>query len=332
MHGGATIPPDLKDRSASAGFAVNPLNRMSMRRHDAAFLDTLQRSNAARTLVLSGDMPVVKRSKTGFDPLFTLSEAAQLGAVRETAFLGFDERSAGDGDEGAALFASLIERAEDAPAGENIAFLDIRLIATQGLLPAEIVGLLGEAKSLLFWHTRHRFCSNCGAPTRVLGGGWRRGCDSCGAQHFPRTDPAVIMLIVDGDECLLGRQSSFAPKMYSCLAGFMEAGETIEDAVRREVAEEVGIGVGRVDYLASQPWPFPSSLMIGCIAEALGRELSLNDKELEDARWFRQEEVRQMLHRTHPSGLTCPAKVAIANLLLTAWVSGDVPWDLGRGA
>src|SRR5271166_2078491 len=173
MHGGATTPPDLKDRSASAGFAVNPLNRMSMRRHDAAFLDTLQRSNAARALVLSGDMPVVKRSKTGFDPFFTLSETAQLGTVRETAFLGFDERSAGDGNGGAALFARLIERAEDAPAEENIAFLDIRLIATQGLLPAEIVGLLGEAKSLLFWHTRHRFCSNCGAPTRVLGGGWR---------------------------------------------------------------------------------------------------------------------------------------------------------------
>ncbi|VTZ27427.1 NADH pyrophosphatase (fragment) [Methylocella tundrae] len=119
--------------------------------------------------------------------------------------------------------------------------------------------------------------------------------------------------------------------MYSCLAGFMESGETIEDAVRREVAEEAGIAVGRVDYLASQPWPFPSSLMIGCIGEALGRDLSLDDKELEDARWFRRDEVRRMLERTHPSGLTCPSKVAIANLLLTAWAYDDIPFDI-RGA
>ena len=136
------------------------------------------------------------------------------------------------------------------------------------------------------WHARHRFCANCGAPSRILAGGWRRGCDVCGAQHFPRTDPVVIMLVVDGDACLFGRGAAFAPKMYSCLAGFMEPGETVEDAVRREVAEEVGVGVGRVDYLASQPWPFPNSLMIGCIAEALTRELSLDDRELEDARWF----------------------------------------------
>ncbi len=331
MHGSATTPSGHIDRSASAGFAVNRLNRLSGRRHDAAFLEQLTRSHETRTLVLSGDMPIVKRAATGFDPLFTLSEAAELGAVRETAFLGFEERCGEDSGLGRPLFASLIDRAEDAPAAENIAFLDIRLIATQELLPVEIVGPLGEAKNLLSWHARHRFCSNCGAPTRPLGGGWRRGCNSCGAQHFPRTDPAVIMLVVDGDECLLGRQASFAPKMYSCLAGFMEAGETIEDAVRREVAEEAGIGVGSVDYLASQPWPFPSSLMIGCVAEALGHDLTLDDKELEDARWFHREEVRQMLDRTHPSGLTCPSKVTIANLLLTAWVIGDVPGDFGQG-
>ncbi|WP_395667003.1 NAD(+) diphosphatase [Methylocella sp.] len=311
MHGSAPPPPAPVDRSSAAGFAVNPLDRMSMRRHDVEFLKGLQASEAARTLVLAGDLPVVKRGKNGFDPFFTLSEAARLGAVRETAFLGCDASSA--------LFASLIERADDIPADPHIAFLDIRLIATQGLLPAEIVGPLGEAKSLLSWHARHRFCSNCGAPTRALAGGWRRGCEACGAQHFPRTDPAVIMLVVDGDDCLLGRQANFAPRMYSCLAGFMETGETIEDAVRREVAEEAGVTVGRVSYLASQPWPFPSSLMIGCLAEALTRELAFCDHELEDARWFSRDEVRRMLRRSHPEHLICPSKVAIANLLIESW-------------
>ena len=319
MHGSAKFPPPPEDRSASAGFAVNPLNRMAVRRQDAAFLEGLRRSGEARTLVLSDGMPVVKRAGEGFDPYFTLNEAARLGAMRETIFLGAEE----GGNERSALFASLIELAEDAPPDETIAFLDIRLIATQGLLPAEIVGPLGAAKSILTWHARHRFCANCGAPSRILAGGWRRGCDACGAQHFPRTDPVVIMLVVDGDACLLGRGAAFAPKMYSCLAGFMEPGETVEDAVRREVAEESGVGVGRVEYLASQPWPFPNSLMIGCIAEALTRELSLDDRELEDARWFSRDEVRQMLARTHPAGFTSPSRVAVANLLMTAWAGGD---------
>jgi NAD+ diphosphatase len=315
MHGSARFPPYLDDRSALVGFAVNRLERLSLSRHDAAFLETLQRAEETRMLVISDGMPVAKRAGAGFDPFFTREEAVSLGDVRETVFLGIDGQ--------AALFAGLVERAEDSPVDETIAFLDIRLIATQGLLAPEILGPLGQAKSILSWHGRHRFCSNCGAPSRMLAGGWRRGCDACGTQHFPRTDPVVIMLVVDGEECLLGRQAAFAPGMYSCLAGFMEPGETIEAAVRREVAEETGVAVGRVDYLASQPWPFPNSIMIGCIAEALSRDLSLDDKELEDARWFRREEVRQMLDRTHPSGLISPSKVAIAYLLTAAWAKGE---------
>jgi NAD+ diphosphatase len=190
------------------------------------------------------------------------------------------------------------------------------------LLPPEELGPLGEAKSLLYWHQRHRFCSACGAPSRMAAGGWRRECDACAAQHFPRTDPVVIMLAVRGDACLLGRQARFVPGMYSCLAGFVEPGETIEEAVRRETREEAGIGIGRVDYLCSQPWPFPSSLMIGCLAEALDEALAIDRQELEDARWFGRTEAALILAGKHPDGLICPPPIAIAHHLLGAFVTG----------
>jgi len=200
----------------------------------------------------------------------------------------------------------------------------------QNLVPIEILGALGQAKSLMHWHARHRFCSNCGAPSGVCAAGWRRSCEACGAQHFPRIDPVVIMLVVDGPDCLLARhagsrRAAHPEGIYSCLAGFVETGETFEDAVRREVLEEVGIGIARVDYLASQPWPFPSSMMIGCIAQAASRELTIDPKELEDARWFSRQEAALMLGGAHPQGLACPPKLAIANLLIATWVAFEAP-------
>jgi NAD+ diphosphatase len=157
----------------------------------------------------------------------------------------------------------------------------------------------------------------------VAAAGWRRECDVCKAQHFPRTDPVVIMLAVDGDNCLLGRQARFPKSMYSCLAGFLESGETIEDAVRREIFEEAGVKCGAVAYLASQPWPFPASLMIGCIAEATTRELNVDGVELEDARWFSRAEARSMLEARHPAKLLAPHPMAIAHHILKAWVESE---------
>src|SRR5690606_24444900 len=191
------------------------------------------------------------------------------------------------------------------------AVTDLRTIAVNGLVPAEELGMLAMAKSLLGWHERHRFCANCGAPTGVAQAGFRRDCAACGAQHFPRTDPVVIMLIARGDKCLLGRQARFAPNVYSCLAGFLEPGETIEDAVRGETFEEAGVRVGKVGYLASQPWPFPSSLMIGCIGEAETDEIVRDTAELEDARWFSRDDIRRMLDGTHED-FAAPAPIAIA--------------------
>ncbi len=174
-------------------------------------------------------------------------------------------------------------------------------------MTAADLGAMAQARSLCNWHLRHGHCSVCGAPSVMKIGGYRRDCPACGAEHFPRTDPVVIMLAIDGDRALLGRQARFAPGMYSCLAGFVEPGETIEDAVRRETQEESGIRIGRVRYYSSQPWPFPSSLMIGCHAEALSTEIHRDEVELEDCRWFDRAEVLSMIAGTHPDGHQMPA-------------------------
>jgi NAD+ diphosphatase len=200
---------------------------------------------------------------------------------------------------------------------------DLRSIAVQGLVAPEHLPQLAEAKAVLHWHARHRFCPNCGAATQPVCGGWKRDCPRCKTEHFPRTDPVVIMLATDGEDCLLGRSPRFAPTMWSCLAGFVEPGESIEDAVRRETREEAGIVCGRLRYFASQPWPFPTSLMIGCHAQALTREIVVDRQELEDARWFSKDEVVSMLLRTHPQSLTTPPPMAIAHHIIRAWVEGE---------
>jgi NAD+ diphosphatase len=192
----------------------------------------------------------------------------------------------------------------------------------RGLVALEHLPAFAQAKSLLGWHARHRFCANCGVPTEIVQAGWRRDCPACGMQHFPRTDPVVIMLVVHGDRCLLGRQPRFGKGMWSCLAGFVEPGETIEDAVRRETLEEAGVVCGRVTYFASQPWPFPMSLMIGCHAEALTAAITVDRTELEDARWFPRDEVAAMLMHRHPDGLTATHPYAIAHHIIRAWLEG----------
>jgi NAD+ diphosphatase len=190
------------------------------------------------------------------------------------------------------------------------------------MLTPEDLAIYGGAKALIDWHARHRFCANCGSPTKIAKGGWQRNCDNCGAQHFPRTDPVTIMLVEHEDRLLLGRQPRFPPRMYSALAGFVEPGETIEEAVAREVHEEAGVRVRDVRYLASQPWPFPSQLMIGCTSVADSPELEIDRTELDDARWFTREELEDA-RAAGPQGnetLIFPQKFAIAHRLITWWL------------
>ena len=307
------LPIDVFDQSL--GFSVNPLDRLAGRRDAADRVRELADDPAAVAVVLLGDDILIE---TEGRPWLRLADARALGPAQHEALLG---ETAGRPHFALALAA---DRAE-AVAARGYTLADLRGLATHGVLPPADLGALAEAKALMHWHRHHRFCARCGAATRSAAAGWRLECAACGTQHFPRTDPVVIMMATDGERCLLGRQPRFPPGMVSCLAGFMEPGETIEDAVRRELAEEAGITTGAVTYLGSQPWPFPASVMIGCLAEATSTDLVIDREELEDARWFSRAEAQSILEGRHPGGLVCPPTMAIANHLMRAWAYGPPP-------
>lgn len=292
------------------------------------------RSRAAE-LVDRGQSIVLWRGKVLFDyatrKLIRLSPGHPLlaEATDPPLFLGLD-------DDGTPLFAHDASPWEDPEADDDAlgrffdpsqnrypgfseaqVFTELRGIMAK--LDARDAELAATARGLLQWHETHRFCARCGASSAVEMGGWQRGCTACGAKHFPRTDPVVIVLVLRGNSVLLGRSHGWPEGMYSLLAGFMEPGESIEAAARREVFEETGIRLGRVGYLASQPWPFPSSLMIGCIAEAESAEIVLDEAEIEDARWFTREEVARAARGENPA--LFPARPgSIANFLITRWL------------
>ena len=279
------------------GFAGNILDRQSENRSDDAALLALE-DPAARLLLMGGGRALLKLAGEGFDGQFTRAEAAAFGAVEgQSILLGFSPA-------GPMLAAPVSVDPEALP--EKIKAIDYRSINMQGLLDPASLGALAQAAGLLAWHASHGFCGKCGQPTEMRAGGYKRVCTACGTEHFPRTDPVAIMLTVAKDKCILGRGRHFAPGMYSALAGFIEPGETIESAVRRETLEEAGIRLGRVVYHASQPWPFPYSLMIGCYGEALNDDINADLEELEDCRWFSREEVLTMLNKTHPTHFVPP--------------------------
>ena len=217
-------------------------------------------------------------------------------------------------------FSNLDEATAQTAFGPGVKLIDLRTIAGQVTKPE--ANILAAAKGVVGWHRIHPFCARCGAASQPEDGGWRRKCGTCGALHFPRTDPVVIMLITRGENVLLGRQRIWPPGLYSLLAGFMEPGETIADAVRRETFEETSIRVGEVGFLASQPWPFPASLMLGCWGTALTDEIVI-DAEIEDARWVTRAEMIMALNGEHPQ-FASPRPDSIARWILTAWVEGEI--------
>jgi NAD+ diphosphatase len=296
------------------GFVNNILDRAAHLRTKDDKLMSLESDSRSRAYVVHRDSLIVAKDGDKTRALLTIEEALKIGANPGTIFLGLRD--------GAAVFGMGISQpaAEKLVNRNDVEVADLRGMATQGIVPPGELSAIAMAKSMVNWHQRHGYCANCGQRTAMREGGWKRECPACKAEHFPRTDPVVIMLVTHGDKCLLGRAPRFLPGMYSCLAGFVEAAETIEDAVRREVFEEAGIRCAEVSYYMTQPWPYPSSLMIGCVARALNEDIVVDRTELDDARWFTRDEARLMITRQHPDGLAGPHPFAIAHHLLGRWV------------
>jgi NAD+ diphosphatase len=299
----------LHQRRSLHAFSGSAIERWSEARGGLDAATALAVENAA-VYLLREDRALVRVNGSGLEAGFRPDEARALGLESDSVVL------LGIVDAGPRL-AGIVAASETLP--DHIKAIDLRSLAIDGALAQGDLAALAQARSYLFWHHANRFCGRCGTEMQMKGAGGSRVCPNCANEIFPRVDPVVIMLAIDGERCLLGRQSRFAPGMYSALAGFLEPGETIEEAVRREVKEEAGIRVGRVAYHSSQPWPFPSSLMIGCHAEAISTHVERDAEELEDCRWFDREEVRLMLSGEHPQGLKAPFPMAIAHHLIKAF-------------
>lgn len=282
-------------------FAGAALDRAGARRSDDAWLAERLADPASRVVLADEEGVLVD----GDEP--RLVAPAELPAGVDPVLLGIDR-------EGRALFAA--DPGAAFP-GERRGLRDL-----VGSLSQSDAGLLAHAVALLNWHRRHRFCANCGAATVMREAGHVRSCPACGADHHPRTDPVVIMLVADGERVLLGRQARWPAGRYSALAGFVEPGESLEEAVAREVREEAGVEVTDIAYRSSQPWPFPASLMLGFTARWAGGEPVTRDEELEDVRWWSREEIRE-----GAGGLRLPPRDAIARRLLDEWLAQETPGD-----
>lgn len=288
-------------------FAQNSIERMDNLRSSADAIWKNSEKLIKSILIFNGHIVLNKSDNSCFFSHACLSKLASGNDLR--IFLG--------GFEQEYYFAISIENAPS----HLYEMIDVRTFSKQNLLPDQNMGLIAQAISTLSWHASHRFCPNCGSLTEPAYSGWRRDCPSCSKQHFPRIDPVIIMLVTQGDCCLLGAGQNFTEQRYSCLAGFMEPGETIEDAAKRELFEEVGIKSEKVNYVVSQPWPFPSSLMIGVHIQVSDTQIILDTKELRDAMWVKKSEVSAVLKGAADYDFSLPPRIAIAHTLLEYWVA-----------
>ena len=299
-------------------FAGNPLDRVSEHRSDPEWIATQLAAPDALGLVIWNGRPLVETAKTGgtqiaYIPAGMAKELA--GGPERLLFMGLWQ--------GTPVFAVDVEGPADPADGplEGLGrFEDLRMIALT--LPGTEAGILATAKSMFEWRRKHRYCAACGQPSEAADAGWKRVCPSCDTQHFPRTDPVVIMLAVKGERCLVGRQAAWPKHMYSALAGFLEPGESIEEACARELWEEARLKTRSVRYHSTQPWPWPSSLMIGLIAEVENDDAVADQIELDEVRWMTRAETRAML-RGEVANAKAPGAMAIAHQLIKAWADEE---------
>ncbi|MEO0619284.1 MAG: NAD(+) diphosphatase [Pseudomonadota bacterium] len=300
------------------------IDRAAHLRSDKDWMAKAQLSPTARYFITIDEAPAIvandERTKASIR-WFTYADIEKFDFIREIPiFLGLDE------NEHPVFALNITEhRSRIMPGGPFTLkpWVDLRSLAVQGVMSLEELSLVGMAKAVTAWQQTARCCGFCGGTTNIRDGGWRRKCWSCERQFFPRMDPAVIMLVTDGDRCILAHEERFPDKMYSTLAGFVEPGESFEEAVRREVHEEVGITVGDVSYIASQPWPFPHSLMIGCLGVAQTTDITPDPKEIADAQWFTRDDIAAILDNQHADDITAPMPWSIAHKLMRHFV--DMP-------
>ena len=278
------------------GFTGGRLDRADPLRHDPEGFAATLADPAARLLVLNDYQPEMAEGRLVWTAI------APDAVPEDHVLLGIEDA--------VPHFARLT--------GQPAVGRSFEMIAALHALAAGEAATYAAARSVVDWHARHRFCARCGVETVPFRAGWGRKCPACGTEHFPRVDPVVIMIAEHEGRALLGRQPAFPPGRYSALAGFLEPGESIEEAVARELFEEAGVRVRNVRYIASQPWPFPSSLMIACVAEAVDDRLTIDTTELEDAIWVSRDEVRAAL-AGDASRFGVPPSYAIAHTLLEAW-------------
>ncbi|MDO6962371.1 NAD(+) diphosphatase [Rhizobium alvei] len=308
------------EASSLVAFAGNRLDRQSEHRTDDC-VELALKNEKVHCFAFARGKLVMKHEEQVLDPLFAPYELRDLDPDFDNAILlGYEE----NGEPRVAVPVGI----DPETAFDHLKFADGRTLMREALLSDSLLGEFAQASALISWNRSARYCGRCGGETRLGSGGYKRTCNNCGTEHFPRTDPVVIMLAVDvdGDRCLLGRSPHFPEGMYSCLAGFVEPGETIENAVRRETFEEAGIELGSVRYHASQPWPMPFSLMIGCYGRAETFDIARDTAELEDCRWFTRDEVKAMIAGESPEDIFVPVSGAVAYRLIQDWID----WPEGR--